>query len=369
MRNVALVGFMGTGKTTVGKILAAKLRYRFFRGRGYGDQRDRGLSISHIFSELGEPYFRLLERDMIKRPRPEGGAYYLRRGRVRNRQEQCRGYEAGRGDGMPDREAGRDNEEGGQFGNRPLLQVPDPMAKILELMSERDPYYRKADFMVDTTAMTPEKVAGEVIRLTGGVFNSLAPCGRGLEEGYLGNRKSRPGSPFLRNPNRPRPPASLGERIKSAGLNGRAGVVTNDTVGPIYAKRVIDSIREAGYETLLFSLPDGEKYKSIESATRIYDWLLAEGSTGNPFWWRSAAGNRRHNRLRRRDIHARDRIFQVPTTCCRQVDSSVGGKTGVNHPLGKNMIGAFHQPRLCWLAWTRLIPSRRRSSFPGLPKW
>ena len=83
---------------------------------------------------------------------------------------------------------------------------------------------------------------------------------------------------------------SLGEKIKSAGLTGRAGIVTNDTVGPIYAKGVIDSIRNAGYETSFLSLPDGEKFKSIDSATRIYDWLLRSGSTENRFWLRLAEG-------------------------------------------------------------------------------
>ncbi|MHB8173740.1 MAG: 3-dehydroquinate synthase [Nitrospirota bacterium] len=140
---------------------------------------------------------------------------------------------------------------------------------------------------------------------------------------------------------------SLGERTKSAGLNGRAGILTNDTVGPIYAKRIIDSVRGAGYEVSVFSLPDGEKYKTVESMTSIYDWLLAEGFDRKSFLVAlgggvigDIAGFAAATFMRGIDF------VQVPTTLLAQVDSSVGGKTGVNRPLGKNMIGAFHQPRL-----------------------
>ena len=140
---------------------------------------------------------------------------------------------------------------------------------------------------------------------------------------------------------------SLGERIKSTGLNGRAGILTNDTVGPIYGKQVAKSLREAGYEVSVFSLPDGEKFKTIESMACVYDWLLAEGFDRKSFIVAlgggvigDMAGFAAATFMRGIDF------VQVPTTLLAQVDSSVGGKTGVNRPLGKNMVGAFHQPRL-----------------------
>ncbi len=140
---------------------------------------------------------------------------------------------------------------------------------------------------------------------------------------------------------------SLGERIKSIGLHGRAGILTNDTVGPIYGKQAAESIRGAGYEVSVFSLPDGEKFKTIESMARIYDWLLAEGFDRKSFIVAlgggvigDMAGFAAATFMRGIDC------VQVPTTLLAQVDSSVGGKTGVNRPLGKNMVGAFHQPRL-----------------------
>jgi shikimate kinase len=169
MRNITLAGFMGTGKSTVGRILARKLGYRFI-DVDEEIEREQGVSITHIFSEMGEPYFRQLERDMIK-------TLSLREGLV---------ISAGGGAVIDERNIEAMKQGGalvclsatpddimkrvGKSGNRPLLQVPDPMAKIIELMSKREPFYRKADVTVDTSMKTPEEVAAEVIRLTAGMI-------------------------------------------------------------------------------------------------------------------------------------------------------------------------------------------------------
>ena len=167
MRNITLVGFMGTGKTTVGRILANRLGYRFIDVDGE-IEREQGVSISHIFSELGETYFRMLERDFIK-------ALSFREGLV---------ISAGGGAVIDERNIQSMKLGGvvicltaspdvimkrvGNSSNRPLLKAPDPMSRIIELMGAREQFYRKADFTVDTTAMTPENVAEEIIRLTAG---------------------------------------------------------------------------------------------------------------------------------------------------------------------------------------------------------
>lgn len=130
-------------------------------------------------------------------------------------------------------------------------------------------------------------------------------------------------------------------------------IVSNETVAPLYLDRVAAMFPEQQVDTVI--LPDGEEYKTLETTQRIFDALLAQ----------------RHNRTTTLvalgggvvgDIcgfaaacYQRGVAFiQVPTTLLAQVDSSVGGKTGVNHPLGKNMIGAFHQPR-CVIIDTRTL--------------
>ena len=125
----------------------------------------------------------------------------------------------------------------------------------------------------------------------------------------------------------------------------RAAIVTNQTVGPLYAPRLEATLRGAGIECLTVTLPDGEEFKSLAHLGAVFDALLQAkadrrtvivalggGVVGDMAGFAAATFQRGVP------------FIQVPTTLLAQVDSSVGGKTGVNHPLGKNMIGAFHQP-------------------------
>ncbi len=167
MRNITLVGFMGTGKTTAGRILARRLGYRFI-DVDEEIEREQGVSISHIFSELGEGYFRMLERGKINElSRRPGLVISAGGGAVIDE----RNIEAIKTGGVivcltatPDAVMKRVGNSAG----RPLLNVPDPMSRIIELMAAREQFYRKADFTIDTTAMTPKDVAEEIIRITTG---------------------------------------------------------------------------------------------------------------------------------------------------------------------------------------------------------
>lgn len=120
-------------------------------------------------------------------------------------------------------------------------------------------------------------------------------------------------------------------------------VVTNKTIAPLYLKALEDVLTSVDYETLI--LPDGETYKSLESFNKVISRLMEKkfsrtcmlialggGVVGDLTGFVAACYQRGVN------------FIQFPTTLLAQVDSSVGGKTAVNHPLGKNMIGAFHQP-------------------------
>ncbi|MHB8534706.1 MAG: 3-dehydroquinate synthase [Sulfuricaulis sp.] len=124
----------------------------------------------------------------------------------------------------------------------------------------------------------------------------------------------------------------------------RIAIVTNETVAPLYLAKLRAHV--ASFQPLEVILPDGEQYKTLEVLNRIFDALLAArcdrrttlvalggGVIGDMAGFAAACYQRGVP------------FIQVPTTLLGQVDSSVGGKTGVNHPLGKNMIGAFYQPR------------------------
>ncbi len=127
-------------------------------------------------------------------------------------------------------------------------------------------------------------------------------------------------------------------------------VVSNETVAPLYLDTVLSSLEN--YQTATVILPDGEQYKNLDVLNTIYTALLENrfdrsctllalggGVVGDMTGYAAASYQRGVD------------FIQIPTTLLSQVDSSVGGKTGVNHPLGKNMIGAFHQPQ-CVIADT-----------------
>ncbi|MEQ1528414.1 MAG: 3-dehydroquinate synthase [Methylococcales bacterium] len=121
-------------------------------------------------------------------------------------------------------------------------------------------------------------------------------------------------------------------------------VVTNTTIAPLYLDVVLKSLREFVLETVI--LPDGEQFKTLEVLTQIFDKLLAGKFSRNATLIALGGGVIGDMGGFAAACYQRGIAFlQIPTTLLAQVDSSVGGKTGVNHPLGKNMIGAFYQPQ------------------------
>ena len=158
-----------------------------------------------------------------------------------------------------------------------------------------------------------------------------------------------------------------GELLEQAGLRGKVAVVTNPTVAPLYLDTVITALGKSGFAAVPILVPDGEEHKNFQSLQIIYDRLIAArferkscvlalggGVIGD------LAGFAAATYLRGVPY------VQVPTTLLAQVDSSVGGKTGVNHADGKNLVGAFYQPRLVLIDVDALITLPRRELVAGL---
>jgi 3-dehydroquinate synthase len=155
----------------------------------------------------------------------------------------------------------------------------------------------------------------------------------------------------------------LGERLSRLGFSGRAALVTNPIVARLYAATVKRSLSQAGFDVLTVIIPDGEQAKTLRSAGVILDRLAAArferqsvvlalggGVIGDLAGFAAAVYTRGIP------------LVQIPTTLVAQVDSSVGGKTGVNLPVGKNLVGAFHQPRQVLIdpETLRTLPERER---------
>ena len=144
-----------------------------------------------------------------------------------------------------------------------------------------------------------------------------------------------------------------------------AVVVTNTTVAPLWLAPVRSALRQRHRQVYEVLLPDGEEHKNWQTLQRIFDTLLEHGCDRKTVLYALGGGVVGDMTGFAAASYMRGVPFvQIPTTLLAQVDSSVGGKTAINHPLGKNMIGAFYQPRrvLCDLDTLRTLPARERSA-------
>ena len=164
---------------------------------------------------------------------------------------------------------------------------------------------------------------------------------------------------------RPGALSELGSIVVAAGKPTAAAVVTNPTVARHYAPPALESLRSAGVHAELITVPAGERFKTLTTVRRIYDALvdmkmdrrgavvaLGGGVIGDMAGFAAATYMRGVT------------LYQVPTTLLAQVDSSVGGKTGVDLPCGKNLVGAFYQPRAVVIdtSTLRTLPARELRS-------
>ena len=161
--------------------------------------------------------------------------------------------------------------------------------------------------------------------------------------------------------------SQTGDLMRQAGLGDKIAVVTDAKVAELHLKPVEAALRRSGFKVAVLLLPAGEEHKNLDSVSAIYDRLASErlergcclvalggGVIGDLTGFAAATFLRGLS------------YVQVPTTLLAQVDSSVGGKTGVNHREGKNLIGAFHQPRLVLIDVAALRSLPRRELVAGL---
>jgi 3-dehydroquinate synthase len=161
--------------------------------------------------------------------------------------------------------------------------------------------------------------------------------------------------------------STVGDLLRQAGVEGKVAVITNPTVAQLYLDPVHDSLSRAGFDVTPALIPDGEQHKDLNSASTLYDRLIGErferkscvlalggGVVGDLAGFVAATFLRGVS------------YVQLPTTLLAQIDSSVGGKTAVNHRLGKNLIGAFYQPRLVLIDVAVLQSLPRRELIAGL---
>ena len=346
--NVFLIGPPGAGKTRVGRRLAKRL------GRPFIDtdqliEAECGRTVSELFAERGEAEFRRRERDAVARCAGHRGVVVAVGGGAALSAENRRAladngwvvYLAAPFSALLERIV--------RSARRPLLSGPDREQRLRELLVQREPLYREiAALEVDPSRFdSPAAVARHIISLLPASMPAepAEPDGPRTVWAELGRRRY---------------PIHIGSGLLAAGgplAERLAGdsvlVVSNETV----AARWLPALREAlgpvrRTEALL---PDGERHKTLDSVSRLYDALLAGGHHRDVTVVALGGGVIGDIAGFAAATYQRGVAFaQVPTTLLAQVDAAVGGKTGVNRDGpggsgGKNMVGAFHQP-VCVIA-------------------
>jgi shikimate kinase/3-dehydroquinate synthase len=332
-RSVVLVGLMGAGKTSIGRRLAARLGLPF-RDADQEIELAAGCTIPELFARYGEAAFRDGERRVIRRLLAGdpmvlafgGGAFMDAQTRETTRAEAVSIWLRCTLPTLVRRVATRDN--------RPLLNGRDREATLRELMELRYPIYAEADVIVDCGDEPPDHTTSDVMN----ALQAWKPARRlhvvlpstSYDVVIGDNLLARAG-------------ALLAPKLPQK----RAVVVTDRNVAALHLQTLLNGLAETAITTSSIVVKDGEASKSMDTYLEIVDQLLEArverrtavialggGVVGD------LAGFAAATTLRGLPF------VQIPTTLLSQVDSSVGGKTGVNTRRGKNLVGAFYQPRM-----------------------
>ncbi len=349
MTCIFLIGLSGSGKSTVGRILAQRLNKAFLDTDALLEE-ECGESIPAIFEHHGEDYFRACEsRVLAQATRTAGGAIIATGGGIVIRAENraCMDEQGHRIYLQVEPATALERLNAQQTTTqahgetpevRPLLAGPDPLANLNTLLAARSAWYEEADLRFSTQDKSAERVAQEIIATLIGSseLDEVSPIIRHVHvgEGYdivvdwggLGR---------------------LAQYLLQLNLPARVFLITDSNIHDLYTPAIVQRLSRTGFEPQVYTVPTGEASKSQSQLSAIYDWLIEQhaerreaivalggGVVGD------LAGYAAATYLRGVPL------VQVPTSLLAQVDAAIGGKTGINHPRGKNLIGAFYQPRL-----------------------
>ncbi len=333
-RNLIITGFMGTGKTSVAERVAAGI------GRPFVDMDERiveraGRTIPEIFSQFGEGTFRQIERGLCEELGAREGLVIATGGGClvdeRNRELLMRsGWVV-----CLDCEAENIVERLRGDQGRPMLWGDSPESRVRDLLAQRYAAYSQIPHHLDTTKRTIEQVSEAVIGLFAAqpeAWPVQTPTGR-----Y--NVHLIPGGL-----------AFLGDLLKAQRISSDPVVVSDENVWPLYGATVIESLEILGYRPASVVLPAGERHKTLETVRLLYDRLIEAGLDRGGAVIALGGGVVADTAGFAASTYLRGvRLVQVPTSLLGMIDASVGGKVAVDHPRGKNLIGAFVEPLLVLL--------------------
>ncbi len=363
-RGVYLVGFSGSGKSTVARLIAATMNCPAYDLDEIIVERS-GMTIPVIFQREGEEGFRLHEAEAL-RAVSNAGPFVVATGAGAVIRRENRLYMANHGwivclEGRAEMLHARIQQQlkkSDPAAIRPMLDAVYPLEQVRSLKHSRQSVYALADWTVHTDRLTPEQVAAEVARAVDLLEHSNSqPSISHFPDIPIRHSLNPDSPPPIIVDSGPNPYlaivgwnnlSALGAELKRVLPQARrAAVLTDDEAWERFGNPVRDSLQAAGVEMHVRSVPPDEGLKTEAEVAAIYDWLLAI-------------------RLRRHDViviiggGAVDDLggfsastymrgvplVKVPTSLEGMVDSSIGGKTALNHPRARNLIGTFYHPRL-----------------------
>ncbi len=331
---IFIYGPPGSGKSTVGQRVASNLGLPFHDLDADIETRLRK-SIGDIFAHEGEPAFRVHERAELNRLLSgEPMVIALGGGTLTN--EETRRLVEGAGPVVlldaPLETLARRLQMGAHL--RPLLAA-DPATRLKSLLEQRQAHYASFPLQLDTTHLNPDQAAWEV-QICLGMFRirGMAEARDPNAEGY--DVRVQPGGLD-----------SLGEYFHQRQLGGPVVIVSDRNVAPLYAKRAEKALQASGYIVRLARIRAGESYKNMKTIASLWKAFMAGGIERGSTIVALGGGLVTDQAGFAAAVYLRGvRWVAVPTSLLGMVDASLGGKTGVDLPQGKNLVGAFHAPAL-----------------------
>ena len=335
--NLTITGFMGTGKTTVGRILAERM------GRRLVDMDEKieaelGKPIAQIFADDGEELFRQAEAQLCQTLAGETDLVIATGGGTLVSDDNWQTLEAS--GPVVCLTAGADTvlERVETFEDRPLLpgDREEKKRNIERLLLNRRDAYGRIPLRVPTDGIDPDTVVERVLDILAG-NNEIAEMTRITVPTPEGNYHICIGEGVL---------AHAGRLLSNRAVpKGRTAIVTNEDIAAHYADMLSESLQQEGYTPVLCLVPEGEAHKTLATVQCLYDqFVAAELDRKSPIIGLGGgvigdmAGFAAATYLRGAPF------VQIPTSLLAMVDASVGGKTAVDLPQGKNLVGAFKQP-------------------------
>jgi shikimate kinase / 3-dehydroquinate synthase len=360
---IVLIGFSGTGKSSVARGLAQRLGWSAVDS-DLEIERHWGATIPAIFQDEGESAFRSSERAILERLLARDRVVIATGGGAPvDPSIWDRHMLGGEGtlvialDASPETiltRLRRQAADEGEAVERPLLAGSEPLARIRDLKAARQSIYDRARLTLTSEGISPDDVAEEIAGIAhvadGASLHIRLDAASGESDIQVA-----PGAT-----------ARIGELVRDRWPKARRSwIVTDRNVGPLHAAVVEAGLQASGFSVSTHSVAPGEGSKSLATAAQLYDWLLGGGVERGDVVLAlgggvvgDLAGFVAATVLRGIGL------VQVPTSLLAAVDSSVGGKTGINHAAGKNLIGAFLQPPLVIVDTNLLqtMPCRERRS-------